>query len=1008
MRKSFIAGLGTTIFVVLSAIFFLWTAVSTPVIANTQPNPLIQQLETSNEGLSFSLTTKPLQVLPGQQLSIAGLTNEQQVGAPALPYYQTYLVVPPNADVSVQVTAVATTQHAIGYLPPLPDTHYQMSQDGIGIVGEPTPINRADPAIYQQNALYPATNYTLSEPMYYRDLRLVALTLYPVQYNPVNGQAHHSTTLNVSVEFSGGMAPERPLPTTSSESALATHILNYHQATQWRSLPTQLINAPETELPIGTDSYKIHIDTDGIYEITGAELASAGMNIAAVSPGAIEMLYRGQSVAYEFIGDTDTILEPNEIIRFYGQAFHGPRLEKQHITDNIYWLWPNGFRTHVAYSDNQTTGNIATSTWYTTTQEPDNDFFSTWTNLWPSFPNEPDAWYWGYVRTNGTTTHPFTIPLSDIDTNAPTANYLVELQSRASGSDFGLVFNIATRFNGGDPSTTANWNGPRNVNITQTISSTALVSGTNTVTFANLDIDNRVYINRITVEYLRQHRAINDQIILTDEIGERDLQVPGFTTNSPIVWNVTNPLQPISVQNVSVSGDGPYTYTFGLEHPVGHQFIAISDTAVRPVKAISQYIAPNLNPTDGRTEWIAISHSNFITQAQTLANHRANPSYGGLETQVVNIQDVINQYGYGLPIPGAIRNYLTYALSSWTVAPDYVVLFGDTTVNPRNLTCLPTNQGGSCNLWDAADPAFVPTDLIFVDRFQGLIPSDFSLTLLTGDDLLADMSIGRIAAANTDHANAAVRKIIRYEQNLRDTPELYETFLFVADADDPSAGFFCDENQNTSTHIPATFNKDYLCLTETAVKDSPEWVAFRTQLFNSINITGTYMVNYRGHGAISDWSREDFFTSADTNFVENINKPTVFLSADCLDGHFAWPGWYGIGETYLRFDTGDQALGTAGHWGSAGLGYTHEHTILHNAFYDGLFEEQLLAWGDAVNYAKTIYILGNNHASEAYSFVLHGDPAMRMMWAYVEPPPNTPTPPPPGTQYIYLPSLQKR
>ena len=106
----------------------------------------------------------------------------------------------------------------------------------------------------------------------------------------------------------------------------------------------------------------------------------------------------------------------------------------------------------------------------------------------------------------------------------------------------------------------------------------------------------------------------------------------------------------------------------------------------------------------------------------------------------------------------------------------------------------------------------------------------------------------------------------------------------------------------------------------------------------------------------------------------NNNQPLMLLSADCLDGYFSFPGWPALSETLLK----KADNGTAAHWSSSGLGYSWEHDVLHQGFYEGLFEQGKTTVGEAVQYAKSIYTL---HESELYAFTLQGDPAMQLMTA---------------------------
>jgi hypothetical protein len=58
------------------------------------------------------------------------------------------------------------------------------------------------------------------------------------------------------------------------------------------------------------------------------------------------------------------------------------------------------------------------------------------------------------------------------------------------------------------------------------------------------------------------------------------------------------------------------------------------------------------------------------------------------------------------------------------------------------------------------------------------------------------------------------------------------------------------------------------------------------------------------------------------------------------------------------------------------LGYSSEHTVMHTGFYEAIYGGGAGTIGDAVRYSKTRYLERNQHDSEAYAFILHGDPGM--------------------------------
>ena len=220
---------------------------------------------------------------------------------------------------------------------------------------------------------------------------------------------------------------------------------------------------------------------------------------------------------------------------------------------------------------------------------------------------------------------------------------------------------------------------------------------------------------------------------------------------------------------------------------------------------ITKYVGASLTPPGGGAKWVAIAHNSLLAPANELATFRN--TFSGLSTHVVDVQDVINQYGYGLPLPSAINTWLASAMATWTPTPGYLVLFGDATINPKNLDCplLSAAEPVGCSLWDKNEQNLVLTNLPFVDRFNGLIPSDFPYSLLVGNDLLPDITVGRIPAKNLTEAANVIDKIMAFETDRATTPQAWHNrILFVADNTDVG-GNFCAENVAAGSVIPPAY-----------------------------------------------------------------------------------------------------------------------------------------------------------------------------------------------------------
>jgi len=944
----------------------------------------VQVLESGNDGLLLSLHVPTYAVDTAGVLSAPGLAGRTaEPGAPALPYYSTLIALPPEATASI---TIQTQDDASSRLPrslaaaPRPALDPRDAPGGImeleEMPRELEALTSPDPALYARDELFPESVYRLSEPMYFRDLRVVRLDLYPLRVNPARNLLEHSRQIDVSVRFEGAsFANLHPAPTAGDRfvAALAGELLNPEQAAVWRSLP-DAPSAPTAGLPVGRDSYRIVVQEDGIYEITRDQLSAAGMNVNSVNPNTLEMMYRGEPVAYQWVGNNNNSFEADEKIRFYGWAFDGPRSEDQYITENVFWLWAGGTPIRIgtlpAGSGVSTPPNFRDEI----THAPRRQYEGTWLDEddWANFPNEPDSWYWEYIDFNSPpgTVHDVT---RSIDLPHPassgTATLTVELLSNVTFA--GPYSDV--RVSMGPHQIETTWLSPSNDNMELELPASALVDGANNVrlTFSNnRAIRTTFYLNRFTVAYPRLFIADDNQLIFHGPSGNQTYAISGYTQNTPLIWEIGDRLRPRAVPSEDIQVSGSYAFTFDGAASAS-TYIAVASPAIKE-PAITRYDAPSLDPAGG-ADWLAISYPDFIAPLQPLAAHRADPRFGGLDTAIVSVEDVINQYGYGLPLPDAIRDYLAHALHNWQRKPHYVLLVGDATLNPHHATCDGQNPAYRiCNYWsDDQQINYVPTHLPFKDRFQGQIASDYPNVLLAGNDFLPDMAIGRLAVQSATQVQNIVAKIVAFETAHLSPGAVENSLVFLSDNTD-GGGNFCADNAAVAAQLPFGFMVTQICQadsTQAAVQ------AARNALAAAVNPPrGAAILSYRGHGSVFNWGDNLVNVNESYDWLWANNEPLVILSMDCLDGNFSFPAMTSLSETFLALGS----RGSVAHWSSTGLGYTFEHFRLQSDFFKAIYSEGIVPIGDAINYAKVQYAGTPLHKSELWSFTLQGDPAMKL------------------------------
>ncbi len=140
----------------------------------------------------------------------------------------------------------------------------------------------------------------------------------------------------------------------------------------------------------------------------------------------------------------------------------------------------------------------------------------------------------------------------------------------------------------------------------------------------------------------------------------------------------------------------------------------------------------------------------FWVEASALSSFRSSQ---GLRTRLVDVQQIYDEFGYGISGAAPIKDFLTYAYEHWLPpAPSYVLLVGDGHYDPKDYS-------GIGRL------SYIPPYLAMVDPGLGETAADNRYVSLVGEDNLPEMMLGRLAVNSSAEASAFINKIIAYEQS---------------------------------------------------------------------------------------------------------------------------------------------------------------------------------------------------------------------------------------------------
>jgi hypothetical protein len=490
--------------------------------------------------------------------------------------------------------------------------------------------------------------------------------------------------------------------------------------------------------------------------------------------------------------------------------------------------------------------------------------------------------------------------------------------------------------------------------------------------------EDKTAVDWFEVSYERAFAAAADRLKFTHAGGYR-YRVAGFSTNEVELFDITDPAAVQRVVNGTYTGSGPYTLEAEPAGAAGtRSYLAVGAAALKSPAAVVKDRASSLYSSANAADWILITHRSLgwdgagapQSWVDSLVSLRQSQ---GLRTQVVDIEDIFDEFGFGLPTPQAVKEFLTHAYESWQrPAPQYVLLMGDTTYDYKD-----NWAGGTVN--------HVPGYLIYTTHLGETIADEW-YAQVSGNDAVADLYIGRLPAATLAQAEAMVNKIVAYE-TAANTKGWEKRLVLAADnqAEEWEA-VFETMNEDAAALLPAGLATPERFYLQEYENESLSVTDLTAELLAAVE-AGALIVNYAGHGSVNIWAAERILDNrggahrSDVSTLTNSGRYPFVVNLSCLTGYFIYPhtgmfasdSWRSLAEGFLwPADAGAVAalMPTA-------MTDTEGQQVLSNALYEGIFALDRRTLGQAVAYAKQQLLANGGAAYEQISntFMFFGDPA---------------------------------
>jgi len=892
---------------------------------------------------------------------LAGFELQHQSGRPALPVASFLLILPPTGEPVVRVTAVPGQRFEAKQLLPSVIPHISQETGSIS---------------YELSTL-PTTSTFAGEPArvmetgWWRGFRLGRLEIFPLDVSP-NGGVQFYSSLEVIVDFpESTISPRTEL--SPEEKQILHSALNFQPAKiVWRQSPARQLKtqaAPAWPLPLDSEAFKIAVNADGMYALTYEELADAGAPIQNWQPGFIHLWHRGIEVPMHFIGNADSLFESGERLIFFGERRRGEAAAyfNDYSDENIYWLTANA-EPALRMAERRVTDDAgigASNYFFEKRHFEEDELYYHGDNdaqIFSTLPIPGEGWIWRKLLAGEQFST--SLLLQNAVTNAPPCSLAVRVRGITIDPvkpnhrvQFLLNDNMI-----GEAVFTDN----QEVVFRGEFPAAFTRAGSNNFTVKSVGVGSatidQIYLDWVEIGYWRSYVASDNFLPFRR----------GASANSPrsrfVISNLHNDIaqlydraQQTILTGFEIKQYSPMQWQVSFIDSASansEYWISTADAFETPA-AIDLNAPSNWRDPSNAADYIIITYHDFREAAERLAGYRRHSSGRDRErfrVAVVDIEEVYDEFNFGMPDPEAIRAFFQHAYENWTLpSPRYALLLGDASWDPKLNASSSRKQN-------------------FILPFGNPVSDNRFVCLDGPQDFIPELFIGRLPVETAEQALAVVEKIITYENQ---PPQAWhKNFTFLSGGVDAfEQQLFQGQSENLINRYVAP--PPVGGRAQRLYKNTPGRLIgeLRPQILSAID-NGALMFTFLGHAGSQTW--ELMLINEDLVDLRNDGRLPFIASMSCHTARYANPDQDSFGETFLRLPQ----AGAAAFWGTSGWGFVFQDEVLLNKLLASFSQDSVRAAGVLTTLAKVglwqQYGNSSNNINTIDQYSLLGDPALNL------------------------------
>jgi len=665
----------------------------------------------------------------------------------------------------------------------------------------------------------------------------------------------------------------------------------------------------------------IEIEHSGVYALDYAAIVAAEPKLADCAREDLVLTGNGKEVPIRIVGDGDRF-GPGSHIEWIGRQLHGPESWFDPFSINNVYLLAASPGDHARMADAEPENATHATLERTVHLEEENQFIRL-DQAQQKPGEESDVWQWAKLTQIDPKPFSTTFDLPDLAARGDvtlTLNFrgLSDLWrdpkykgKEKKPDDHAVIVAV-----NGKPIATLGWDGRDEIHRTITVPTTALKARANELSLSvpkrklpwdtKADAIDVVMFNWIEARYPIAGDLDAGALPFT-LAAESALELSYRGRGAPVLYGSDG-------QRRAGRPLGANRYAFASAAAGVELFPTIDDALAAPVLVRAVAARDWTRPPEGY-DYLIVAHPTLMDAIKPLAEFHEKR---GLKVGVLDIDDVYDQFNFGVPHPRAIRNLVDRAWHDWP-APKlrFLLLVGDSSYDIRHDTyndlnyakwtsqeLLYPNHFGAIGGTPYKNQPKKLADRNLIPTWQypspeGQSASDNWFGSVDGDNWHPVVAVGRFPVIEPAEVKAIVDKTIDYLSK----PQLgawRRDVMFITDE--------IEAFKMASDKIATTLGADgFLADKVYASPKESDNLAHQSAIRDGID-EGRLIVHFIGHGGRYIWrtgppdlrKNHDLFTLDDVGSLKNASRLPMVLSMTCYSAPFDNPAEDSIGEKFLR------------------------------------------------------------------------------------------------------------